>query len=162
MWSITFSMTFTGQWGCALTKDVWCLFLCSLLTSSKVIKASLFTAESIKKMQYFMNKYLVNEIRQTLYRICVIPLLVIEYNITPDTLVPVQTVSAPIHIVLAGSDISQRTHKGCRAALLATPDTQGFWDNVYQDSICLSTETKLMFSQVRYSLYTQYTHSKKS
>lgn len=76
-------------------------------------------------------------LRGTVRSIWAIPLQVTEYNLTPDTLLPVQTVSAPNQVVLAGSDMSHRTHRGCKAGLLSTPDTLAFWDNVYQDSNCL-------------------------
>lgn len=69
-----------------------------------------------------------------------------EYNLTADTLLPVQTVSAPTQAVLAGSDMSHRTHSGCKAGLLSTADTLAFWDNVYQDSNCLKSKNTFCLS----------------
>lgn len=51
-----------------------------------------------------------------------LPLQVTEYNLTPDTLFPMQTVSAPNQVVPAGSAMSHRTHRGCKAGLLLSID----------------------------------------
>lgn len=58
--------------------------------------------------------------------ISAIPLHVTEYNLTPDTLLTMQMVSAPSQAVPAGSDMSHRTHRGSKARLLSIADTSAF------------------------------------
>lgn len=144
----------------SLTEDGWCLLLCSCLSSSKVISDLLSAVEpnrievGIKQMPETLkwkalikqtNKKMILLImlqrwfiqRDTVCSISAIPLQVTEYNLTPDTLLPMQMVSAPNQVVPAGSDMSHRTHRGSKAGLLSTANTLAFWDNVYQDSNCL-------------------------
>lgn len=79
-----------------------------------------------------------------------------EYSLTPVTLVPTQTVSAPNQVVPAGSDMSHRTHRGYKGRFVSWADMLAFWDNVYQERNCLYKEEEKNFVRCGWCGCTSY------